>query len=133
MGLTPRSMKPYPKHIHAFSFINRFFSLRRKETDYGTSLSERVSESEKDLNKKLGRWIKKAQVQIRVWREEKRDMMEWRPPLGGATPRSKFRLPPLDGGELNFFLLNLGEFWHNDDGLYCGFPLISFWGIFLCV
>lgn len=26
-----------------------------------------------------------------------------------------------------FFLLNLGmEFWHNDDGLYCGFLLISF-------
>lgn len=25
-----------------------------------------------------------------------------------------------------FFLLNFGEFWHNDDGLYRGFRLISF-------
>lgn len=28
--------------------------------------------------------------------------------------------------EESFFLLNFGEFWHNDDGLYRGFRLISF-------
>lgn len=76
---------------------------------------------------KVSARIKKAQVRIRVWKEAKKDTRGWPPQSVGWGDRTRFSSLPLDGVKESFFLLNFGaEFWHNDDGLYCGFLLISF-------